>query len=755
MWDRYDKARWRGARDNAHEKLYELLRDPSPEVRAAAVFALGTFLYSCADAAERTQHANELDHAVALHLLNTVLHHDASPLVRAELVVSLHYVVKIFEANFVSVVSKMTSQEESLTTSGNLTTSQSHIIGSSGNLSSVGVTIDGGGSTLALGGGFGSSSRISPSVSSPSLSGQMLRSSSGLIFGSGTAASTFSKGGFYQCIYEGFVHLANDPCPRVSDMAETMLLYLKVKSREKDQQHQRTFGSIMEATTASVPSSPARPSFLLGGSPPTTGENNRNSLDKALNSSSPSTTVRRNQRQRPNSGTVSTSSGGSRSHNPSPNTTQTGRDLRAPELKTKFLPWCSKYFTKQLMRHQCVECDCDHESPRHWMKEWLYKRNLEVRSLSEKQREMLKTSMCKLDEPVRAFKTGFTPTMLVFHPYNHQLAVGGTKTILVQDLATNSPVCSIEMREKKRVRSKFTSLAYLNAHEHALLLAGSDDGILRVYKDLEDDRGGGDEASGKVKMVTAWNALPQLRSSGVLPHAGLRAAWEQRQRVVAVGGGQVGLVRLWDASTELRIRDLAVDMKDPGYLSCLSFSNQSPHLLVAGFADGSVCLFDTRPPAASATTLSYREHSRPVLDCQAQDVGGFAGHLVSGSSDGEVRVVDSRRIEKSKLDHTNDHVVKAVSIGQPVSSLTVHKRAFAVAAWPAVSNPSVVVHSLLGSGSQLNAIRLGGGEGLLQLSMHRRAGGPVGSLDFHPHLLQLATGPADGNVGVYRLRRTM
>jgi HEAT repeat protein len=32
--------RWRGARDNAHEKLYELLKDPVPEVRAAAVFAL-------------------------------------------------------------------------------------------------------------------------------------------------------------------------------------------------------------------------------------------------------------------------------------------------------------------------------------------------------------------------------------------------------------------------------------------------------------------------------------------------------------------------------------------------------------------------------------------------------------------------------------------------------------------------------------------------------------------------------------------
>ena len=42
VWDNYEPARWRGARDNAPEKLFELLKDEVPEVRAAAVFALGT-----------------------------------------------------------------------------------------------------------------------------------------------------------------------------------------------------------------------------------------------------------------------------------------------------------------------------------------------------------------------------------------------------------------------------------------------------------------------------------------------------------------------------------------------------------------------------------------------------------------------------------------------------------------------------------------------------------------------------------------
>lgn len=32
LWSNYDKARWTGVRDSAHEKLYVLLKDPVPEV---------------------------------------------------------------------------------------------------------------------------------------------------------------------------------------------------------------------------------------------------------------------------------------------------------------------------------------------------------------------------------------------------------------------------------------------------------------------------------------------------------------------------------------------------------------------------------------------------------------------------------------------------------------------------------------------------------------------------------------------------
>jgi hypothetical protein len=48
------------------------------QVRAAAVYALGTFVSSVT---ERSEHANNIDHSIAMTLINTVSH-DMSPLVR-------------------------------------------------------------------------------------------------------------------------------------------------------------------------------------------------------------------------------------------------------------------------------------------------------------------------------------------------------------------------------------------------------------------------------------------------------------------------------------------------------------------------------------------------------------------------------------------------------------------------------------------------------------------------------------------------
>lgn len=62
------------------------------KVRAAAVYALGTFISSVK---ERSEHANNIDHAVAMNLMN-IVSQDMSPLVRAELVAAIQWMVNLF-----------------------------------------------------------------------------------------------------------------------------------------------------------------------------------------------------------------------------------------------------------------------------------------------------------------------------------------------------------------------------------------------------------------------------------------------------------------------------------------------------------------------------------------------------------------------------------------------------------------------------------------------------------------------------------
>ena len=63
----------------------------------------------------------------------------------------------------------------------------------------------------------------------------------------------------------------------------------------------------------------------------------------------------------------------------------------------------AKYFLlfQQLMSHECIECDCDHESNRHWKKEWLYSRNHGIRLEAERQHELIRKGVVKVDTSPR------------------------------------------------------------------------------------------------------------------------------------------------------------------------------------------------------------------------------------------------------------------------------------------------------------------------------------------------------------------
>ena len=285
VWDSYEPARWRGARNNAHEKLFELLKDPVAEVRAAAVFALGTFINSCED---RTEHANSLDHSIALNLMNTVSE-DGSPLVRQELVVALQHVVLAFESNFVNVKKQALEDEDrqrmqqlmenypQLTNQPPSAGSQYHTITSTQTVANSSHQYQTHNNVKHLGQHISQNQNLlQPSASSSALDrlGQGNRSTGNL--GSVSSISSLSHGNIYSKLWNGLLLLAADPHPTVASMTSTVTSYISSKAREG-----YTVGSVSaegntmpiagrdcsgrtsSLETVSVPASPAKPSFLL------------------------------------------------------------------------------------------------------------------------------------------------------------------------------------------------------------------------------------------------------------------------------------------------------------------------------------------------------------------------------------------------------------------------------------------------------------------------------------------------------------
>ena len=499
--------------------------------------------------------------------------------------------------------------------------------------------------------------------------------------------------------------LTRDPDPETKSLALSLTSYLRAKAEEKERMAR--IPSILEGS----PSPSRAASFRIGASPPASVASS-SSRPRGAASEPPGSPVlqdRLSERRAASRKSTSTATAAaaaaaaaaaSASQPPVHETMDPAGLFRMPpevapparpvfpELSTQFLQWSSKYFTKQLMTNETKPGEDDHESPANWSKEWLYERNLLVRTYSEEQREALKTRPCKLDELQTSFKTAFLPQMMAFHPYNPQVAVAGPSMIDVRATTTNATLCRINLRDwavpggggRGRTEPSYTSMQYVNAHQQALLLTGADDGCIRVFIDNEDDLlrprensagGGRDAAACTAKMVSAWQAMRESAS-----RRRMCLAWEQRQMLVAVGGsgGLVldpgglsggrsvsGAIDIWDCCQERRRvtfgvgsdggggsrGSVAAGGEDSGtFVSSLSFSPTNPALLGAGFSDGSTRLYDIRVPNGRTTPLhSFWEHKRGerVLRVQLQDSGGYVGHMVSGSSDGHVSIVDVRQ----------------------------------------------------------------------------------------------------------------
>ncbi|XP_012256997.1 regulatory-associated protein of mTOR isoform X2 [Athalia rosae] len=692
LWHNYDKARWCGVRDIAHEKLYTLLQDPVPEVRAAAVYALGTFINSVT---KRSEHANNIDQIIAMTLINTVSH-DMSPLVRKELVVALQWMVLHFENSFVTLaVAEENSRRDPMVETLSPFTGMRRI-GSKDRLKVLSPNNTYGTDTTDFSQDRMKRVSSSSSISSLGNNWEFVRKPCESIGHTSLGnLPSLSYGSVYMKLWHGLCSLDSDPHPSVASMSQKVTNHIRNQVKESSTPKEVTETKIQSST--SLPPSPSgRTSYLSKGeSLPTVN----------------STSDLRPSRMLPHV---------NRPRKTIPNTITEEPDevltVKNPLTTSLFVEWSCAQFAQPVSLENETESTNDVESRAHHEREWRYIRNKKQRR--DAREEQMRITRGRLETQIFHTRSPQPPDVLAFHPFDTHLAVAARDCFGIWDWHTGTRLTYCASRGSKL--SRVSALEFINSHDVALLMTGSDDGSVRIWKNYCNMLGR------DPTLLTAWQALADVQPASKSPNAtaGLVTSWEQRSLTLAVTG-DVRIVRLWDAETELKKQDIPTGADCCA--TCLD-TDDSGVLMALGCGDGSVRLFDRRLPPHEARIMTWREHTAWVLGAYFRNGTGNAPRLITGSLSGDIRFFDLRK----------NSSVNMVQTAQGITAMAVHSVADIFTCGS--MNQCISVYNM--SGQNLNAIKFH--EGFMGTRI-----GPVSCLRFHPHKVVLAAGCVDSSISVY------
>uniref|UniRef100_A0A182PDX3 Raptor N-terminal CASPase-like domain-containing protein n=1 Tax=Anopheles epiroticus TaxID=199890 RepID=A0A182PDX3_9DIPT len=737
LWQNYEQARWSGVRDNANEKLYPLLSDPVPEVRAAAVYALGTFISSVK---QRSDHANNIDRSTAMHLFATVSN-DMSPLVRMELIAALQWMVLFFETQFAGTFLQLDSPERS--------TNPMKRVSSTSN-----------------------------------------------IIGAGKASVMV---GFYQKLWNGFIALSKDPFPEVAAMAQKVVDYVRADSAKEVTVCDKSSHHYGSAASVSLPPSPnTRVGYLTGESPPThagihgPSDNGGPGHHRLANQQTPLAMKKRIHALNDSSSTDYTDSpdklafSQSASHSLAPSTTPL-----KPIVGTQFIDWSVSFFAQPSKRmNETRAAGTDYNSYEFLARKSRWLRNNEVRAEGRLQRK--KAIFKRLDVQSWTCRTQHAPTIIKLNPYDEQVAFAYKDRVIAVNMNTevthtltpqrqsiydsssslnstnnSSGYHSLQHHGSHRLLNQsfleqhhpsssqslqphsfphqlkpsneplsshgpgsqplaVTSLEFLNAHDVGIIMAGYNDSTIRLWrpKDTSDEN----------PLLSAWHGLLDFNTSSAAKvscseaaatthgisaaSGGLVLAWHQRTQTI-MAAGEAKYIRLWDAEREMRI----CDIPSGSDTAVLKLSCAPNGIFAAGFYDGSVRIFDRRCPPSDTRCATIREHINPVLavclrdDCES---------LVTADVSAIVRLYDIRKAYSS---------VQNWSVGTDVSAMAIHTSADILAC----ATSQIVIYGLDG-------VVLSSGRSNEGFMAPRK--GVASCLSFHRYKLNLAAGYNDNTAAV-------
>ncbi|KAJ4346186.1 Target of rapamycin complex 1 subunit kog1 [Ascochyta clinopodiicola] len=682
LWIDYEEAKWVGIRCMAHERLCELVIDPVAEVRAAMLHSLSSFL----GIRDVTAQVANIEESIASMVL--IMTTDGNSMVRKELLIFFSTFIARYKTRFIVTAFEHFSEEKN---------------------------------------------SDAPSQMEQKNGDGLYMKARATTNGSFSAADSCSQNTIYSAIWKEMLVMSVDPCPEIAKDAGVVVDYILMALLESSLAKfaQPHFSETLKKNSAPRPIRRApeeKPVQQMVSTPPTPSkEAGYLSLFGGMRKSTAS--LKSLWTGHDSSGSPQKSAGRSRVDDSEASITDARPDT--PEkyhveeepksrgyrprvlsekphipLKSVFFEWSVEYFREPQMKP--TEAD-EPGSTDYNGRLWRRNRNDKIIAETQPLKEVAVSN--RWDVPRGYFDNLSQPMKMTFHQFEDHLVVTDNRnTVNVIDYSDSVKRINC-FSNGNPLDSKITDVRFINEDDQALLMTGSSDGVMKIFRNYD--------SKGKTELVTAFRALTDLVPSN--RNAGLVFDWQQGRGLVLVAG-DVKVIRVWNAGTEVCTQDIPA--RSGSCITSLTSDQVEGDVFVAGFGDGAIRVYDQRQKPATAMVKVWKEHRQWITNVHLQR--GGQRELVSGCRSGEVKLWDIRMDRSVKtIQATTDHL----------RTLSVHEHA-----------------PVFATGTQKHRVKIfniNNGKAVSSFEPYsgflRDRSAPITTTAFHPHRLMIAAAALHDN----------
>lgn len=702
LWSDFPEAKWMGIRCAAPARLCELNFDPVPEVRAAMLHAVTTFL----GIPDLTDQVAQIEESLAMAVLPMAS--DGSVLVRKELLVFFSTFVRRYQNKFlVAAYDELQDEKQSLLSKVEQATPRGHSFEDAPNGSANGSLSSYKTQKLSRNSTFGTIWK------------QLLILSVDPHPDIAQDAATIVDYIHLSLVQSPMASLTEKIRQEIMDLSNSLSQKTQIRERLESKKtapppappsvappKQEGYLSLSLKRTASVAASLKNLAF--GGS---LTEPQSPQLSASDKSRMPMTPRGRAPPEWTRPPEVNDQVAPATAYHQAPTPTSRGFEPKASStpptvpLMSRFLDWSTEYFREPQMKPN----EPDEPGSADY-NERLWRRSRNERIITETQPLKSKAGSSRWDTSIALLSNSSQPMKMCFHQFEDHIAVADDKdTIAIWDWQSHKRLNRFSNGNPPG--SKINEVRYINEDDQALLLTGSSDGVLKIFRNYESSR--------DVEIVTAFRALPELIPSN--RNAGLVLDWQQGQGKALVAG-DVKVIRVWNAATEVCTNDIPA--RSGSCITSLTSDQVAGNIFVAGFGDGAVRVFDQRIKPTTSMVKVWREHKQWITNVHMQR-GGLR-ELVSGSRNGEIRLWDLRMDNPISTLYATKDTLRTLSVHE-------HAPVFMVGTNRHEVKTFNVDGTFLSTFEPYSSF------------LHHNRSSPIASTAFHPHRTVLACAALNDN----------